>query len=468
MKVALVFPAIAVTGAWGGILLAKQIGNQLSDLGHDVHTVELDHEPAAQESSPEVQVLPGMRFTSHHLRGARLKEGVNPLWSFFPRESDTQIATAWLIEQTPDVLYVHAYLSCPAFIAAAARLGIPIVYHVHDYAVLCGRSFLVDHRGRPCVGPRSPELCERCLIAKQTPLRRAATRLGRLPGGNVLASVLIGSERTESLRLRHGIEQFFKFRQTLVDVVDVWIATGNSVRDILVQYGIPAKRITLLRHAIPDERMHRSPGPPPANGRPVRIGYFGRISREKGVWMLADSLRALATRTDRDFEWRILSERVSDDDKVNLRSRSGLPPERVRFVEGLAGAQLNPALAQLDLCVLPSLWPEIGPLTLLEALAQGVPCICNDQSAHADLIEDGVNGYRFRTADQADLIEKLSLAISRVIPRKISIGANPPINSSSEFTKVIQAILKSAKSRQTLVPLDGVCGPAGSDPSGVK
>jgi len=373
-----------------------------------------------------------------------VSDGVNPMWGNYPRDCDVTTAAKALKELEVDVLYSHMFYGCTSIQKAAIELQLPIVAHVHDFAFLCGRSFLVDNHNTPCDGPTTVAKCERCLVAKTSGTRRIATRLAGLPGGDAVISAWIGNARAESLRLRRGIERFFSFRRSLIEQVSTWIVTGTSVQEVLLRYGVDDERITTLPHAIPDDRIAQSPGPPPLAERPLRIGYFGRISPEKGVYFLADALQEFSAKTSRKFEWRIISGRVDAQDKDRLVRASGLDHTQVKFTEGVTGPDLNAHIAQLDLCVIPSIWPEIGPLTLLESIAQGVPCICNDLSAHADLITDGVNGFQFRTAVRADLVAKLLAATETDAALLAMRNRMPPLQDFEAFGKTIETILKSA------------------------
>jgi hypothetical protein len=57
--------------------------------------------------------------------------------------------------------------------------------------------------------------------------------------------------------------------------------------------------------------------------------------------------------------------------------------------------------------VVPSIWLENAPLTILEAFLAGVPVVCSDLGGMAEMVEDGVSGLRFRPGDAEDLREKL-------------------------------------------------------------
>lgn len=56
-----------------------------------------------------------------------------------------------------------------------------------------------------------------------------------------------------------------------------------------------------------------------------------------------------------------------------------------------------------------SVWYEGSPLTPLEAMSNGVPCIVSDRTAAAEYIDDGSTGLLFKCGDVGDLCKKITL-----------------------------------------------------------
>jgi glycosyltransferase involved in cell wall biosynthesis len=61
-------------------------------------------------------------------------------------------------------------------------------------------------------------------------------------------------------------------------------------------------------------------------------------------------------------------------------------------------------LKQAAFLVVPSLWYEGFPMVVVEALACGTPVIASALGSLNELIEDGVNGFRFPAGDTAALV----------------------------------------------------------------
>ncbi|MCS3668068.1 glycosyltransferase involved in cell wall biosynthesis [Salinibacter ruber] len=362
------------------------------------------HEVVVTSPSEEVDGVEKQNMewgTLVHLGVEPLHEGVNPMWILHRRPSLYSQAKRYLEAYQPDVVFGHSLPRCASILEAASDLKVPIVFSVLDFSHLCGRTFLVDSEGDMCSGPESVEKCRSCLQHDHPTWRQVGMRVAETDLGRRALRGFLGSARAESFNLKNGIKEAFSVRHEFQSWVTTWLATSRHVADMLERYGVSGSDIRFTpTFGLEDDRMDPSPGPPPFNGRPVNIGYFGRISPEKGVGMLADVLGEVSAD---NFEWTIISYSVDDSTKAELRTRSGLPKNHIHFVEGVSGAALNDHIAKLDVCVVPSRWPETGPLTLLEAMAQNVPCICNDLSANARVIDDGVNGRVFETGNKASL-----------------------------------------------------------------
>jgi len=65
---------------------------------------------------------------------------------------------------------------------------------------------------------------------------------------------------------------------------------------------------------------------------------------------------------------------------------------------------------QIDVLVVPSVWPENSPVTIWEAMASGIPVIASDIGGISELVEHGITGLLAPPRDPralADLIEQL-------------------------------------------------------------
>ena len=96
-----------------------------------------------------------------------------------------------------------------------------------------------------------------------------------------------------------------------------------------------------------------------------------------------------------------------DKDIENLKAvadYNGLSPAALTFCD--FQKDIAPFYKIMDLNVLPSRNEGLG-LTLIEAMAGGVPCIGADSGGIREIIDEGVNGFLFAPGDSNALAEKI-------------------------------------------------------------
>jgi glycosyltransferase involved in cell wall biosynthesis len=128
----------------------------------------------------------------------------------------------------------------------------------------------------------------------------------------------------------------------------------------------------------------------------IEIVFAGQIIERKGLDILLDALGPVFD------EYPSLTLSVIGDGDMLPRLRrlvqERLLTERVTF-EGVIPPERIPArLAVADLLVLPSRWDGWG-VVVNEAFSVGIPAVVSDRCGAADLIENGQNGYVFRSED---------------------------------------------------------------------
>ena len=114
--------------------------------------------------------------------------------------------------------------------------------------------------------------------------------------------------------------------------------------------------------------------------------------------------------------------------------------------------------AQLDVLVIPSIWNEIGPWVMYEALDTKTPVIASDIPNMSHIIEHEVNGLLFKTGDWQDLAMQLQRLIESGSLRSQLIGGIRPVNTiENEMENLEKVYQKAVKSSQ---PVEEVHLPA--------
>ena len=158
----------------------------------------------------------------------------------------------------------------------------------------------------------------------------------------------------------------------------------------------------ILRRYLPaDALIHAVPNPIDVPREPsARVAdasgfvYAGRLSPEKGCLLLASACRSLGV------PLTLVGE---GPEREAIHSRY----PAAKFTGWLSPGDVREEIKRARALVLPSLWYETQGLVVNEAAALGVPAIVPDNCAARESVVDGETGLWFRTADEADLKEKL-------------------------------------------------------------
>lgn len=258
-------------------------------------------------------------------------------------------------EVHPDLIVCHNLAGLSVAIWGLARQRkLPLVQVLHDYYTLCPRVTMF-RRGACCTHP-----CRGCSLFR-LPHRRAS---------NAVSAVVGVSQAVLDIHLRQGL-----FAQADVRAV-----------------------------------VHNAHAMPLAKGRPARdrftFGYIGSLTEIKGVERLTQAFLRLAT--DRSLNLRLLIAGTGKDELVQQLKRS-YASDRISFV-----GHVNPSefFAQIDVCVVPSLWNEPLGLVVFEAIASGAPVIGARRGGIAEIIRHEVNGLLFEP-DEAGALEQAMLRLMR-------------------------------------------------------
>ena len=190
------------------------------------------------------------------------------------------------------------------------------------------------------------------------------------------------------------------------------IAVSGPVRDDIIRYdGVDPSKVVVIPNGvdpgtfdIPLTRVEARE----KIGIPAEhflIGTVGRLEEQKGLQYLVDAVRMLRE----DGKQAFLLVAGSGREEARLReqaTRDGIE-DAVFFV----GTRRDvPELYRaMDVFALSSLW-EGGPITLLEAMASGLPVVATPVGFVPEVVRDGVNGFIVPARDPV----RLGIALWRV------------------------------------------------------
>jgi glycosyltransferase involved in cell wall biosynthesis len=133
--------------------------------------------------------------------------------------------------------------------------------------------------------------------------------------------------------------------------------------------------------------------------------YAGRLAAEKGLPVLFESLRLLAQR-GHDYELTLIGD---GDERKSLEATArqmGIA-DRLVFAGFASQDGVRDHLLQSDIFILPS-FAEGVPVSLMEAMACGVPVIATQVGGIAELIESGETGLLVPASDAIALRDAIA------------------------------------------------------------
>ncbi len=215
----------------------------------------------------------------------------------------------------------------------------------------------------------------------------------------------------------------------------------------LASIGVPAERIMRWDRGVDTSRFGPVLRERGARGETIDVLYSGRVTREKGVDLLAD---AFLSAHARDPRLRLLLA-GGGPEQDSLRERLG---GLASFLGWLSGAELARAYASADIFLFPSRTDTFGQV-ILEAQASGLPVIAVAEGGPLSLIEDGVSGLLREADPEALALALLELAGSPLRRERLARAALRAVRARTWERSL--GLLGDGY-RQVLADLEGAAG----------
>jgi glycosyltransferase involved in cell wall biosynthesis len=213
-----------------------------------------------------------------------------------------------------------------------------------------------------------------------------------------------------------------------------FIAVSEWTKQKLISYGTRADLIDVVPNSLPDARANNCPRRGPFDRPGIRRAIIvSRLDPMKRVGTLLDALdkgpRQLA-----EISFTIFGLGPEMDP---LRERAAKTHPNVHFA-GFSGDVPN-QMAAADLLVHTSPEEPFG-LVVLEAMAANLPVLVPDAAGPGAIVEDGVNGFKFRPEDSAHLAERLTELQNAPVERfnAVIAGGRRTVEDTYSSRKMLQ------------------------------
>jgi len=294
---------------------------------------------------------------------------------------DIENAIKRLVSETqPEVAYVLHYLRklSPSLLVGLKKANIPIVVRLSDYAMVCPQAH--------CLRLNCP--CELCVKGSLWPSIRH----------NCVQDSLAASTLNALATWFHRARHYF-------DLIDVFVTTNHFMYQKMLDAGFSKSRL----QCIPTFTDVEAFKPKPDSSKGKYILYAGRIEEIKGVHVLIDALGLLhKRRPSLEIQAKILG--AGDRRYRNSLEKSikqlGIE-NMIEFVGEVDLSKIAILLGKSFLSIVPSLWYENLPNSILESYACGTPVLASDIGSLRECVKNGETGFLFGPGDPVSLAQFL-------------------------------------------------------------
>jgi glycosyltransferase involved in cell wall biosynthesis len=352
--------------------------------------------------------------------------------------SNYELAKKIIEDFKPDLIHIGVPLHMNAFIDLGYKFKIPMVAMMHSYEWVCMQRFLLDSKNLNCIGP-SISTCSNCIKGYSSMKYRAF---------NLLFDNFLFKTFFNHLNLSNGIHLTEKVKNTLdikflmLSKINYFITQSDYSKKILIDSGVHSNKIFRVNQYLTDKKLkyfsnHKS-------NKKLVIGYVGRLSPEKGISILDNALKKLHSLKN-SFEIHILSLGANKNILKKYMPKIIDEDFTIKLHNNLVGENdLQIAMANLDVCIIPSIVREVGPRVMLEVMAQKTPCITTDLVGNNYLIDDNVNGKILHEKYDDNLSKVLKIIIKdRSILSKWKQNIKSIKNENMWYKEVIDIFEKS-------------------------
>jgi glycosyltransferase involved in cell wall biosynthesis len=280
----------------------------------------------------------------------------------------------------PDVAHVrniYHHLS-PSILWELKSRGVPILYHINDFKLICPNYNLISSSG---------DACERCKGGKFWNVVREGCYSGGFAASTVLAAEAY----------------FHNWISTYQKCVDLILAPSQFAKQKLMENGNgwTDQRIEVLPHF---QNCPAQAVPHPGSAAPIL--YFGRLSAEKGIEDLLQATQCLPNIQ------LVIAGDGPQRPMLEALARS-LRLSNIMFAGHLSGAALDNSIAASQFTVFPSRAYETMGKSILESYAQGRAVVASDLGSRRELINDGRTGLLYKVKDIAQLSSAIAFLHER-------------------------------------------------------
>lgn len=275
---------------------------------------------------------------------------------------------------SPDIIHLQNFLLhiTASIVLEAKQRGLPMVWTLHDYGPACPNAhFLIDRTG---------QICEACR------------------GGRFYHAIFKRCKK-DSL-LASSMAAFVAYSNRWMSIfskVDKLLAPSLFLKNKLVENGLNEKQFHHLPLFLPQKNFWEG-----EENRGYLL-FLGKLEAIKGIDVLMEAARMTKEAP------LLIAGSVSEPLAIQLPK---VLPENAKYVGLKHGQELIDLIHNALAIVLPSIWYENQPFSILEAFASGKPVIASDLGGMTELVAQQERGLLVKPGDPDALADAMQWAVT--------------------------------------------------------
>lgn len=473
-------------GVAGGVTgYAANLARAQRDLGHAVGVLS---------SGSAYTVEGGRALDRAFLRPLSPVEGIDrleivnspflapALWNFAQAEREVgsaeldKLVREAISSWRADIVHIHSLEGLAAScIVAAKNAGARVFISLHNHHPFCPQVYLMHRRRTPCLDYKGGLCCADCETGIDVNLekqRRASSVATEPPtiappamppimrfhdDGSPTAETQellthghpwwepLANKPPKADHLRRSEHPFGARRRAMVGALnqcDRVLAVSDFVGKLAHSMGVEHERVVVQRIA----GLHRETvAPRDRSDGLLKLVFLGFNNYYKGLHMLVDAIAMLPAPLQSRVHLAAFGTGC-----LGIRERAEAIRPRLAGLE-LGGpyepTEIPRLLTGRDIGVVPSVWWDNGPQTLIEMLSAGLPVLGADLGGIPDLVRHEQNGMLFRGNDRKDAAQQIERLLTEPgLVERLRAGVRPGPTIAQHAREVVDLYERSLQS----------------------
>lgn len=350
----------------GAEIVAYEQSKKLKDLGFEmkVFAGRINDSQRQYGIKREKGAVDILRFNLHHKDFFHLK------FANFNKEALQEKFMSELYNYAPDLVHFHNIFALSLeMIGNCHEMRIPTVMTLHDYWGICPNNLLLDNNASLCAKMD----CSGCLYNLT------------LEDGRFIST----NERNLKC-----IEYYNK--------INLLISPSQYLAKRYIERGIFQEKLEVIGYGIDCSRFENIKK---IRNKRIRFGFIGQIIWHKGIENLLYAMELLNKQERENISLTVIG--TGEEPFLSYCKTLAKKLDFIKFLGKANNDKINLVLNQIDVLIVPSIWPENSPVTILEAFASGTPVIASNIGGIPELVEDGINGYLYKHDEPISLAENI-------------------------------------------------------------